>query len=240
MPVSNISRQVRSVLDAGQDALPASELYSLVDEFVLECSSSPDSEQLLFQLDEELQGIHRDVDHSSLFQAEVFLAVLFHLGPVLSLPTIISWFDLVLRPALREPKLPTIAVNHAKELVIMALQQSREEFTDKVGDFRRRLLDFYLLDAFNEGSGDDVLEWAELDEEQRDKRSRWKSNLEDILLRYGSQQPHVTLYSTFRQHAMLMPESPGSHDRNIHTLCHTFVSAAAAHTTQSIHIWAVV
>ncbi|KAG5639531.1 hypothetical protein H0H81_000676 [Sphagnurus paluster] len=190
MQSANLSRQVRSVLEALPDALPLHELLILVDEFVLECSSSPEPEVLLFQLEEDLQKLHHEVvDHSSLSHTEIFLAVLYHLGPVLPSTSVISWFDIVLRPALRDPKLPTQTVNHAKELIIVALQKTEASYVDKVQGFRRRLMDLYLLDAFNDGSGDDVLEWAELDEDQRNKKSHWKYNLEDILLKFGVERP---------------------------------------------------
>jgi hypothetical protein len=188
-----LSRQIRAVLET-PDALQLTELLILTDNWVLDCSASAEPDVLLFQIEEELQSIHHNVvDHSSFHQTEVFLAVLYHLSPVLpSISVISSWFDLVLRPALREPKLPTVAVNHAKELIISALQKTDENYPEKVGEFRRRLLDLYLLDAFNAGSGNDVLEWAGLDEEQREKRTRWKSNLEDILLRFGTERPQVS------------------------------------------------
>ncbi|TFK43005.1 hypothetical protein BDQ12DRAFT_645012 [Crucibulum laeve] len=189
MPNSSLSRQIRLALESASDALSITELIGLVDQFVLECSSS-DSDSLVYQLEEELQSIHHEVvDYSSLYQIEIFLAVLYHLGPVLSCISVISWFDLVLRPALREPKLPTAAVNYAKELIISALQKKQEVYTDQVGHFRRRLLELYLHDAFNEGSENDILEWAGLEEEQREKRTRWKMNLEDILVKYGSECP---------------------------------------------------
>jgi hypothetical protein len=117
--------------------------------------------------------------------------VLHHLRPILSSTSIIAtWFDLVLRPALREPKLPTASVNYAKELIICALENSQN--SDKVREFRRRLLDLYLLDAFNEGSWDDVLEWAGLDQEQRDRVTHWKSNLDDLLIKFGLERPAVS------------------------------------------------
>ncbi|KAF9466369.1 hypothetical protein BDZ94DRAFT_1187795 [Collybia nuda] len=187
-------RHVRSVLESNSDALSLHELLISIDDFVLECSSSQEPEVLLFQLEEDIQKVHHDVvDHSSLFQTEIFLAILYHLGPILPPSSVISWFDIVLRPALREPKLPTIAVNHAKELILSALRNTEETYIKQVGDFRCRLLDLYLLDAFNEGSGDDVLEWAELDEEQREKWSHWKRNLEDILLKFGKEKPENLL-----------------------------------------------
>lgn len=195
MPNSALPRQVRSALECAPDALPLNDLLTLIDDFVLECTTSEEPEVQVFQFEQVLQTIHDEVaDYASLQQKETFLAILYHLGPVLPPTSIISWFDLVLRPALREPKLATQAVNHAKELIISALQETHEAHTEKVGDFRRRLLEYYLLDAYNEGSGDDVLEWAELNEEERQKRTQWKSNLESILLRLGNERPEVRLY----------------------------------------------
>lgn len=194
MSVTGLSRQVRSLLADSQDVL-LTEVLLAVDSFVLECSGSSSVEQdaLLHNLDDELQAIHHGlIDHSSLRQTEVFLAVLYHLRPILTATSIIStWFDLVLRPAIREPKLPTTAVNHAKELIISALENIHGN-QEKVCEFRRRLLDLYLLDAFNEGSGDDILEWADLDQHQKDQRAHWKSNLEDILVKYGLERPEVS------------------------------------------------
>jgi hypothetical protein len=192
MSISAVSRQVRSLLAEPADAPPLSEALSTVDSFVLECSSSAEQDTLLHNLDDELQAIHHDlVDHSSFGPTEIFLAVLHHLRPILSSTSIIStWFDLVLRPALREPRLPTAAVNHAKELIICALEGSQNP--DKVREFRRQLLDLYLLDAFNEGSRDGVLEWADLDQEQRDRRTHWKLNLDDLLVKFGLERPAVS------------------------------------------------
>ncbi|KAF8212369.1 hypothetical protein K438DRAFT_1806415 [Mycena galopus ATCC 62051] len=189
MPAAALSRQVRAVLET--DGASVLDLLTLTDEFVLECSSSPEPEVTVFQLEEQLHQLHGDiVDHASLHHTQVFLAVLHHLLPILPAVSIISsWFDLVLRPALREPKLPALAVNHAKELIVSALRKDDDRYPEKIAEFRCRLLDLYLLDAFNEGSGDDVLEWAELDDLQREKKTRWKSNLEEILLKYGQERP---------------------------------------------------
>ncbi|KAJ6546552.1 hypothetical protein DFH09DRAFT_1262958 [Mycena vulgaris] len=186
---SNLIRQVRAVLESEASSLP--DLLTSTDDFVVECASSPEPELLVFQLEEQLHQAHDDlVDHASLHHTQVFLAVLKHLRPILpSVSVISSWFDLVLRPALREPKLPVPALNHAKELVVSALRKDDDRYADKVAEFRRRLLDLYLLDAFNEGSGDDVLEWAALDDLQREQKTKWKSNLEDILLKSGQERP---------------------------------------------------
>ena len=192
MPNPALPRQVRSALECAPEALPLNDLLTLIDDFVLECSSSEEPEVQIFQFEQVLQTIHGEVaDYASLQQTEIFLSILYHLGPVLPPTSIVSWFDLALRPALREPKLATQAVNHAKELIVSALQSTHEAHAEKAGDFRKRLLEYYLLDAYNEGSGDDVLEWAELNEEERQKRTQWKENLESILLKFGNERPEV-------------------------------------------------
>ncbi|KAJ7905364.1 hypothetical protein B0H14DRAFT_2659988 [Mycena olivaceomarginata] len=187
MSATALVRQIRAVLETSEAAFPD----FLVEEFILEVSSASEPEILVFQLEEQLHQLHGDVvDHTSLHHTQVFLAVLHHLLPILPAISIISsWFDLVLRPALREPKLPVPAVNHAKELIVSALRKDDDRYPEKIAEFRCRLLDLYLLDAFNEGSGDDVIEWAELDDLQREKKTRWKSNLEEILLKYGQERP---------------------------------------------------
>lgn len=199
--MSNIelSKQLRAILEPSLEATPLPEFLELVDVIVLEFSASEEPEPLLYQFEEDLQNIYDEaVDHASLYQLEVFLNVLIRLKPVLSSSTLIStWFDLLLRPALREPRLASLAVHQAKELVLAALERI-EDSPEKVGEFRRRVMDLYLLDALNEGSGDDILEWAELDEDQREKRLWWKANLEDILVCFGLKRPTVSKLSAVR------------------------------------------
>ena len=195
-PNPTLSRQIRSTLENIPDALPLTDLLVIVDEFIVECTREKEPEILIFQLQEDLHSIHNEVvDYTCLHQNEIFLAVLYHLGPLLPPTSVISWFDLLLRPALREPDLPTQAIHHAKELIISALQKRNEVHADKVRDFRRRLLELYLLDAFNDGSSDDVLEWAELNVEERQRRTLWKHNLEDILVKFGNERPEVRISS---------------------------------------------
>ncbi|KAI0670310.1 hypothetical protein C8Q78DRAFT_1191212 [Trametes maxima] len=216
--VVELCAHLRLLLDASPDAVSPNELLARVDAFVLECSASPEPGALLHQLEDELQVIYDDVVGHALFpQAELFLAFLYHLRPVLPSSSIIStWFDLVLRPTLREPRLPLPAVNYAKELIISALDPGSnfsaeedsvemEKQKERVGDFRRRLMDLYLLDAYNESSGDDVLEWAELDEEQREKKACWKANLEDVLVRVALERPQDFLTELY--HCFISPTS---------------------------------
>ncbi|KXN82608.1 hypothetical protein AN958_02459 [Leucoagaricus sp. SymC.cos] len=195
--VISLSRPIRSVLEGAPDAPSLEDLLTLVDEFVVECASSQTPEVLIVQFEEELQAVyHESVDYSNVRQGEIFLTILRHLAPVIPSTSIISWFEVVLRPALREPKLATAPLNYAKDLIIQALKRYQdvysdliENYTERVAGFRKRLFELYLLDAFNEGSKDDVLEWTNLDEEERSRRSHWKENLEDILVRYGQDNP---------------------------------------------------
>jgi hypothetical protein len=195
MSITALSHQVRIILEeAPDDARLLEQALQAVDEFARECAASKEPDVYLFRLEEELlQSFHSDtITHNSLQHTEVLLAILCRLRPLLTSISLIStWFDLVLRPALREPRLSTPAVNHAKELIISAADRTDEKYPEKVAEFRRRLLDLYVLDAYNEGSGDDLLEWAELDQEQREKRSLWKFNLEDVLVKSGLRRPQV-------------------------------------------------
>lgn len=211
MATSDIARQLRLLLTNSPEAPSLPSFLETVDLFVTEATESQD---LVEQLEEDLQTIYHElIDHSVSSQIKIFLSVLYHLRPILPPVSLIStWFDLVLRPALREPKLPVEAVTHAKELIVSALtpvkheehdansdeQPDKEKRQEKVRDFRRRLMDLYLLDAFNESSGEDVLEWAELDDAQKERKACWKANLEDVLVRLGLQQPQVGLVSSLR------------------------------------------
>lgn len=188
--MSYIAHQVRLLLEDSADS--AGSLSQVVDS--IECSIadwSPSESQLLLS---SLEDIYHDViDHDLFHQVNTLLTVLYHLRPIIPAVSIITtWFDLILRPALREPKLPTSAVKYAKELVTTALDKPDEDNVDKIKNFRRRLFDLYLLDAYNETSGDDALEWAELDREQRNRKSFWKANLQDVLVTFGILRPQVS------------------------------------------------
>ncbi|EPQ58187.1 hypothetical protein GLOTRDRAFT_72328 [Gloeophyllum trabeum ATCC 11539] len=191
MALSELSRQLRQLLDDPSDAQPAAQLSPAIDAFIHEYTTSSEPDVLQTRLDDELLTIHKDlVDHTSPRHVDSFLTVLQELSPILSPCSLIStWFDIILRPALRDPKLPDGTVNRAKELILSALQRRTDDYYEKIKDFRRRLMDLYLLDVHNEISGEDVLEWAALDQEQRGKRTCWKRNLEDTLAKYSLGQP---------------------------------------------------
>ena len=190
--MSDISRQLRLYLEGSPQALSAQEVYALVDNFVSDCNASEKPEVSICTLENELQVIRDTLDLGECVQTEALLSVLRHLEPVLSSTSLIStWFDLVLRPSLREPRLSHKAITETKDLVVLALEKPDNKHPEIQGEFRRRILDLYLLDASNEASAEDLLDWADLPREQRDQRKVWKENLEDILVVFGMDQPEV-------------------------------------------------
>ncbi|EJD05853.1 uncharacterized protein FOMMEDRAFT_139182 [Fomitiporia mediterranea MF3/22] len=182
-------RTMRDTLKTADEA-EIGEFLTLLDEEILQISASDGESSQRRDFEEELQSIYDEhVDFYRFQPVEIFLDVLAHARPILPVTTFIAtWFDLLLRPALREPRLTSPAVERAKQLVIEALENDGED-PEMVTNFRKRLVDLYLLDALNESSGKDILEWAQLDEHQRNMNIWWKNNLEDILVTYGLAQP---------------------------------------------------
>ena len=250
MAAPELSRKLRLILESSPDAPSLPHLLQEVTAFV----SSHDADSLA-QLEDELQQICIEIiDHSIYYsQIKIFLAVLYHLLPILPPSSIIStWFDLVLRPALREPKLPAEAVNHAKELILSALNpvpaaedekeradKERDKGHDRIRDFRRRLMDLYLLDAYNESSGNDVLEWAESDDTQKERTACWKANLEDVLVRLGMLRPQVGLVSRGAIALSIAEQTslaPGPANRDPPLLFDTTAPLAASRAAQCVYL----
>ncbi|KAK2460619.1 hypothetical protein APHAL10511_007089 [Amanita phalloides] len=183
----DLIRALRLASENAPEAPTLNDIASATENYVAECSSSPDSHKQISSLEEQLQVVHGEiVDSSSVPQLEVFLVVLFHLQPYLTPTSVIYWWEIVLRPALREPKLGTTAVNYAKELVITTLKRTEENFIQQIRDFRRRLFKLYLLDA---NDGELMLGHVGLDLDQRDRQTHWQMNLEGILLQFGNESP---------------------------------------------------
>ncbi|KAH8117372.1 Hamartin protein-domain-containing protein [Phellopilus nigrolimitatus] len=188
--LTELAKHLRRLLSEPSNDADLAEFLDFLDVKILDISSSDDAGQQQRDFEEELQVIfNEDVDYSRSQQAEIFLQTLLHARPILSFTSFIAtWFDLLLRPALRDPRLSSSAVEHAKQFVIESLEGGGDKL-EIVTNFRRRLLDLFLLDVFNESSGEDILEWAQLGEDQKEKHLWWKSNLEDILVGYGLLQP---------------------------------------------------
>lgn len=208
-PGSALQNQLHRLLSNHAVERDIREFFDQLDAKVSDISSADNASSQLHDLEEDLQIVYSDVDHSRLQQVEIFVDVLYHTRHILPTSSIIgTWFDLLLRRALREPRLASPAVKHARELVLQALENP-ENSEDKVLSFRRRLVDLFLLDVLNENSGKDILEWAELDEDKRQKNTWWKSNLEEILVHHGLQKPAV---SSIRPFLYMLTRSVGLYD----------------------------
>jgi hypothetical protein len=195
MSSTELGRRIRSVLAEPSNAQSSLDSTLLYAESLVRGLDGGDTDVRLKALESDLQTIHSDIvaRSNNPRHTEVFLSVLSRLAPVMSSSSIISeWFDVCLRPALRNPELSFAAVRHAKDLVIAALHNLADQYSKLVSDFRRRLLELYLRDVINEGSSEDILEWAEMDEKERNVKAKWKANLEEIILRDGSERPAVS------------------------------------------------
>ncbi|EKM55597.1 uncharacterized protein PHACADRAFT_47887, partial [Phanerochaete carnosa HHB-10118-sp] len=115
-----ISRQLRLLLKNSSEAPPLSDFLHALDEFVSQNEDDPEQAE---DLQKQLQGIYySEMRDPSLPQVKVILETLYHVRRSLPPLSIIeTWFDTVLRPALREPKLAAEAVDHAKEVVVASL-----------------------------------------------------------------------------------------------------------------------
>lgn len=141
------------------------------------------------ELNNGLLDVYGDtVDHSDVSHIAAYVGILYALRMTLSSAAIISWFDSLLRRALKEPKLAPGAVAQAKELVLMPLYDERES---KAQLLRRRLVQLYVLDAPREN--DNAVEQMEQEADERAKMTVWKNNLEDLLVSDGFARPKVGL-----------------------------------------------
>ena len=184
----DIASLLRQALTSGDSTL--SGCRPLIATFALK--SSP---EMVSELEEYLQEISMSIDQSDIPRFAGFLDALHLLIRVLSPSSIITaWFDIVLRSAFRTPKLPRDSVRQAKELVLHGLS---DESHPKTKNFRRMLIDLYLLDVHNESSKDDVMEHVALDPAEQQRQRCWKTNLEETLLADSIQRPKVrSLLST--------------------------------------------
>ncbi|CAE6505073.1 unnamed protein product [Rhizoctonia solani] len=155
------------------------DIFPLIDVYISETG------QLEPELDHGLLDIYSQaVDHSDVSHMGAFVGILYAFRMVLSSASIISWFDSLLRRALREPKLDVEAVKQAKELVLMPLYDESES---KAQLLRRRLVQLYVLDAPKEN--DSAVETMTQNADERAKMAVWKSNLEDLLVSDGYTRP---------------------------------------------------
>lgn len=106
--------------------------------------------------------------------------------------TVDTWTDLALRPVLKDTRVEPGTLAKAKALIVAALVNVEDE--QHAGDYRRRIMQLYLLDAPSETLVTDSLDMAELEDIERSKRVFFKDNLTEVLVDFALQRPQVSLY----------------------------------------------
>ncbi|KAG8686894.1 hypothetical protein FRC08_012275 [Ceratobasidium sp. 394] len=183
MSVKDILVHIRASFLAPPPPL-LSDLLPLIDVYISDTAHSNDDARAT-ELDNGLLDIYGDaVNHSDVSHIGAFVGVLYALRMVLSSAAIISWFDSLLRRALREPKLASGAIAQAKELVLMPLYDDGEA---KAELLRRRLVQLYVLEAPLESHN--TVEQMEQEADERARMVVWKNNLEDLLVSDGLTRP---------------------------------------------------
>lgn len=184
MDVADIAARLRAVFEIPPRAVISDAIALItvsVREQVHESTSSPITSSLV-ELEQELLDIYgNSVDHNSVVHLEAFLSVLFTLRPVLPASSLISWFD-HLRPALREPYLSAETKKNLQSLLASALDESAHAAESRSREFRRQLLQLYILDASGSNhSAEDIVE--DINQPPAEKRilATWRENLESIL-----------------------------------------------------------
>ncbi|KAG9103706.1 hypothetical protein FRC06_008700 [Ceratobasidium sp. 370] len=190
MSVKDILVHIRASFLAPPPPL-LSDLLPLIDVYISDTANSNDDAKAT-ELDNGLLDVYGDaVNHSDVSHIGAFVGVLYALRMVLSSAAIISWFDSLLRRALREPKLTPGVIAQAKELVLMPLYDDGEA---KAELLRRRLVQLYVLEAPLES--DNTVEEMEQEADERARMAVWKNNLEDLLVSDGLTRPKVDQSAT--------------------------------------------
>ena len=141
----------------------------------------------------QLEGWLLEQYHSSslVTPLELFVEILFEMRDHLS-PESISktWWDLVLRPALRREQLSRKARREAIQVAMIGLKEGE-------AGFRRRLLQLFVLGVPSHNSVEDAIETAHMNMDERVQMSQWKDSLADILTNDAISNP--TVRSTLHQ-----------------------------------------
>ncbi|GJJ10033.1 hypothetical protein Clacol_004259 [Clathrus columnatus] len=186
MSSSDISKRIRTALSNDFSEKLFTDSLNSISSFVIQ-QSPPDSVAVLDQLRDDLQSIYRDlVDHSSSTKLERFIAILHSFLPIFRpIYVVTHWWDLVLRAALRNPRLSGKALQQVKDITLHGLILE----SSKVTEFRKRMIELFLLDAYDESSGCDALEQATMSAEERRILHFWKQNLGDLLEQLSIERP---------------------------------------------------
>lgn len=179
---AQLGDKLRTALESPRPTDFIPDIADFIHTHVAELSSFS-SEASALDFDGVLQKtLHEDVDQQSMQHIHLVLATLDALNQIISTQSIIStWFDLLLRPSLKNRPLPANAQAHVRNIVLRAMGESSVSNQESVFGFRNRIMELYLLDTRNISSGDELVEKMKLKESERLQAAHYKSNLETIL-----------------------------------------------------------
>ena len=188
----DISRRIRAALDSSSPTKSLPEVLTVIDDFVQQQQETDLA--VLDQLQSEVESMYKElVDHSLPANVEAFVSILHAFLPVFKpIDVITCWWDLLLRAALRDPRLPAKALQQVKVITLRGLLPD----SPKVPEFRRRIIQLYLLDVHDEISRRDVLEHATMNTNERRIQQLWKRNLGDILEAFYVEKSEVNCLAT--------------------------------------------
>lgn len=188
---SDISKHIRNALTNDTSEKPLTEALNAISSIIAQhhASQPPLDLAVLDELRDDLESMYQDlVDHSSTTKVERFICILHAFLPIFRpIYVVTHWWDLVLRAALRNPRLSAKAVQQAKDVTLHGLVLE----SSKVTEFRKRIIQLFLLDAYDENSGCDALEQATMSAEERQIQQFWKQNLGDLLEHLSIKRPEV-------------------------------------------------
>lgn len=123
-------------------------------------------------------------DHTSFFIACVY-AIRADLPATGDGSIIQEWWDMLLRPALRDPNLPEEAKTQAHSIIALALDADVNEGEELLIKFQKRLVVIWVYELPND------VEACGMDRTELAKVRCWSANLSQILLRFGHEKPKV-------------------------------------------------
>lgn len=184
---SEISRHIRNALTNDSSEKLLTVALNSIGTIAVE--DPPPDPTGLDQLRDDIESMYQDlVDHSSTTKLERFIAILHAFLPIFRpIYVVTHWWDLVLRAALRNPRLSSKAIQHAKAITLHGLVLE----SSKVTEFRKRIIELFLLDAYDESSRCDALEQATMSAEERRIQQFWKHNLGALLEQLSIKRPEV-------------------------------------------------
>lgn len=189
---SVFAKRLRHILTNQVNDTELEKFFSFLDSKVKGVSSEQDANAQREFEDNLLTVFNEKFDFSDLRRLDLSLRVLDHSKSILNTSSVaLMLFEPLLKPAIREPLLPSSAVETAKQYIIEGLRDD-EDSQDMVTGFQRRVVDLFLLGVWNE-SGKDIFSLALLDRGDRGRNSWWKTNLQDILLQFGQSHPKVII-----------------------------------------------